>query len=333
MNLGRSSRRCAVALVAILASLGATAPSPASGYSAGRLYFQFQDPQILESSGVVASSVRDGLFFTHNDSPGSVEGQAIEARVFAVDDQGCTLVEHTLTAATNIDWEDIARGPSASGSVLWLGDIGDNNHARTAGIDVYRIAEPNVNNSSRRASDGCPTAAVEPATWTRFRLRYLDTPHDAETLLAHPITGQLFVVTKSPTSTAIVYAAPVDLVEGADNLLTPVAVIAFPPSTTLGRGPQLDQQFPFDAAGRLQTTGGDISPDATKVVVRTYTDAWEWDVTDHDIPAAFAGTPRQLPLLYTAQGEAIGYTRDGTALVTTCEQLDRICEGAHIYDP
>ena len=334
MTLGKASGPWSVALVAVLAALlGVGSPAPAQGYGAGRLYFDFQDPRIVESSGLVASSVRDGVFFTHNDSPGTPEGQVEEARVFAVDDQGCTLAEYRLPGATNQDWEDIARGPSAAGgNVLWLGDIGDNNHMRTAGIDVYRVAEPNMNSSARRAADGCPTAAVETTAWTKFRLRYVDTPHDAETLLAHPSTGQLFVVTKSPTSTALVYAAPVELVEGVDNMLMPVAAITFPPSTTLGRGVQADQQFGFDAAGRLQTTAGDISADGTRVVIRTYTDAWEWDITGGDVPGAFLGVPRQLPLRYTAQGEAIAYTRDGAALVTTCERLDRICEGAHIYE-
>ena len=322
----------AAALLAAILLVAMQNPGAAQGYSSGRLYFQFQDPEILESSGVVASSVRDGLYFTHNDSPATPEQQALDARVFAVDDRGCTLVEYGLPGATNQDWEDIARGPSPIGSVLWLGDIGDNNRARLSGIDVYRIAEPNVNNSSVRATDRCPTKDEQSLAWSRFRLKYIDGPHDAETLLAHPVTGQLFVVTKSPTGTALVYAAPPELVEGVDNLLTPAGAIVFPPSTTLARGLQPETQTGYDVAGRLQTTGGDISADGTKVVIRTYTDAWEWDVVNGDVPAAFQSIPRQVPLLYTAQGEAVGYTRDGRALVTTCERFERICDGAHIYE-
>lgn len=327
---GLCSRAAALLVAGVFVAL--LGPTAAHGYSPGRLYFQFQDAEILESSGVVASSVRDGLYFTHNDSPAAVEQQAVEARVFAADDRGCTLVEYALPGAMNQDWEDIARGPSPIGSALWIGDIGDNNRARLSGIDVYRIAEPNVNNSSSRATDRCPTKDMQTVAWSRFRLKYIDGPHDAETLLVHPSTGQLFVVTKSPTGTAVVYAAPPQLVEGADNLLTPTGAIVFPASTTLMRGLQPDTQAGYDVAGRLQTTGGDISADGTKVVIRTYTDAWEWDVVNGDVAAAFRSIPRQIPLLYAAQGEAVGYTRDGRALVTTCERFERICDGAHIYE-
>ena len=107
-----------------------------------------------ESSGVVASSVRDGIFFTHNDS-GDLP------RFFAVDDQGCTLVTYTLGGVESVvDVEDIARGPSGGESSVWLGDIGDNNHMRND-LAVHRVIEPNVNASPHRRSDGCPTPAEE----------------------------------------------------------------------------------------------------------------------------------------------------------------------------
>ena len=66
----------AVAVVAVVAALPA-------GASAAPL-FTFRDPQIAESSGIVASATRDDVFFTHNDSGDT-------ARFFAVDRYGCTI--------------------------------------------------------------------------------------------------------------------------------------------------------------------------------------------------------------------------------------------------
>jgi len=40
------------------------------------------------------------------------------------------------------------------------------------------------------------------------------------------------------------------------------------------------------------------------------------------------GRPTQTPLRYERQGEAIAYSRDGTFLVTTCEDVG--CTG-HVY--
>src|SRR4029079_19547388 len=86
--------------------------------------FTFRDPQIAESSGIVAATARDDVVFTHNDSGDT-------ARFFAVDHHGCTIGVFTAPGVTATDWEDIARGPGRS---LWLGDIGDNDAKRGAGV-------------------------------------------------------------------------------------------------------------------------------------------------------------------------------------------------------
>jgi hypothetical protein len=313
-----------LALVGLLAGVASAAPAHAAGYSAGTDYFSFRDDQIVESSGVVASSKRDDVFFTHNDS-GDL------ARFFAVDDHGCTLARYALGGLTtpvdefkaSHDVEDIARGPHDGTSTLWLADIGDNLHQRVE-IDVYAVPEPNSNASAGRSSTGCPTAAEEVVAATTYRLKYADVAHDAETLLADPHTGQLFIVTKEPTGESQLYAAPPTLDPNVVNTLTPVAEIAYPPSTTYDRTPDQivgagPEQLGFDAAGRLWAVGGDVSPSGDRVVIRTYTDAYEWAIPAAGLAGAFTAVPTKIPLRYQKQGEAIAYTRDGRSLVTTCE--------------
>jgi hypothetical protein len=323
-------------LLVSFVALAATSSTSAAAYDGGRDYFSFRDDRINESSGVVASSKRDGVYFTHNDS-----GDA--PRFFAVDDRGCTLATYTLGGIAAVsDVEDIARGPSGGTSSLWLGDIGDNNHMRND-LAVHRVVEPNVNASPHRESDGCPLPAEETVAVTTYRIAYPDTPHDAETLLADPVTGQLFIVTKSPNLQAFVYAAPLELDPDAVNVLELVGALRFPPSATYDRDPVeavqgdvalLQQQLlpttPFDAIGRLWAVGGDIHPDRARVVIKTQADAWEWELADGASlgETLTTGTPTQIPLRWERQGEAISYTRDGAALVTTCEDVG--CT-AHIY--
>ena len=67
-------------------------------------------------------------------------------------------------------------------------------------------------------------------------------------------------------------------------------------------------------------TGAAVSPDGTRIALRTYLQAWEW----RRRPAAafetlFAATPEEVSLALESQGESIAYTRDGKALVTTSE--------------
>jgi hypothetical protein len=309
-------------LAVVLALVGAGLPARADGYAPGAVLFSFRDPRITESSGVVASSVRDGVFFTHNDSGDS-------ARFFAVDQHGCTLTTFNLSGVEAIDIEDVARGPGG----IWLADIGDNNHMRT-GVVVHRIAEPSMDDSStHRTSTDCRSAAEVAVSADSFALAYPDHPHDAETLLADPATGQLLIVTKTPLGQSSVYAAPLELRTDAVNVLTLVGAVVFPPSTTYDRPlvPSAPGTQPaFDVAGRLMAVGGDVAPGRDRVVVRTYTDAWEWSVAPgQSLAAAMTGAvPRQIPLVHQRQGEAIAYTRDGVSLLTTCEDVG--CP-AHLY--
>jgi hypothetical protein len=310
-----------VVAVAALGLAGPLAPASADGYGPGSVLFSFRDARITESSGVVASSLRDGVFFTHNDSGDS-------ARFFAVDEQGCTLSTFNLAGVTAVDIEDIAR----SDDDLWLADIGDNNYARP-NVVVHRVAEPPMDNSAtNRSSTGCRAADEVSVAAESFTLQYPDHAQDAETLLADPANGQLFIVTKTPLGASFVYAAPEHLRSDVVNVLTPVGAIAFPPSTTYDRplvpsSPGTQQAF--DLAGRQLAVGGDVAPARDRVVVRTYTDAWEWKVAPGQALAdAFRAVPAQLPLVYERQGEAIAYTRDGSSLLTTCE--DAGC-AAHLY--
>jgi len=273
---------------------------PASAYDGAVVLFTFADDRITESSGLVASSQSDGWLFTHNDS-------GDQARFFAVDRGGRTLATYTMPGVDSSDWEDVARGPDEQGrSSLWLGDIGDNAMMRRD-VAVYRVLEPAVDPT--RA--GLEVQTEPPAA---FVLRYEDAPHDAETLLVHPVTGRLYVLTKTYVGQASLYAAPERLSTTEPNALTRVADLVFTPTGTPG-APQ------FGPGANLATTGGDISPSGDRVAVRTYTDLYEWEVSGGDVAAALQPTqPRaRTPLPDTVQGEAVAYSRDGSSVLISTE--------------
>lgn len=203
------------------------------------------------------------------------------ARFFAIDRHCSTLATIVLLGVQARDWEDISRGP---GRTLWLGDIGDNRATRVRGILVHRVAEP------------APTArGTVTVRSTSFRLRYPDEPHDAEALLVDPHTGQLLVVTKAFAG-GRVYTAPLPLRAGVPNVLRKVADVSVP-----------------------EVTAGDISPDGTRVVLRNYTAAYEWDVRGDDVVGALHGAPARIPLPSAPQGEGITYSRDGSRLIVSSE--------------
>jgi hypothetical protein len=268
------------ALAALLVSLGAGPPAA----PADPLLCHLQDRRITESSGVAVSP---GVIWTHNDSGDG-------ARFFALDRSCRTLATYTVAGGRATDWEDMARGAGA----LWFGDIGDND-AERSGVVVYRVPEPSAR------------PAVQSVRATAYRFRYDDGPHDAEALLVEPRTGQVFVVTKSFLGKASVYAGPLAPSASSTNVLTKVGSFRLSPSGTAGG--------PAGVAGQVSVTGGDISPRGDRIVVRTYTDAYEWVVTGGDVAAAFEGEPVRTELPETEQGEAIAYDTDGRSWVTTSE--------------
>ena len=242
---------------------------------------RLQDPAVDESSGVAASALSDDVLWTHNDS-----GDA--PRFYAFDRTGATVGTFTVNGARADDWEDMARGLTADGEpALFFADIGDNFRRRPA-VAVYEVREP--------ALDADPLVELV----EHHELRYEDGSHDAETLLVDPATRALFVVTKDTEGVAGVYRA-----EG--GVLRRVAEIRF------------DRLVRRPGAYAKAATAGDVSPDGRVVVVRTPFEAFEWDIGEAGLAAAFAGTPRRTALPETRQGEAIAYTRDGRSLVATSE--------------
>lgn len=253
------------------------------------LLFSFQDPRVAESSSLVSTPAGDWLW-TANDSGDS-------ARLFAVDRTGRTLAVASLPGTRVVDVEDTALGPDRT---LYLADIGDNRSER-AGVVVLRVPEPAVD-------PGRLDVRLATAPPVRTVLTYDDGPHDAETLLVHPRTGQVLVVTKGVLGSGV-YAAPLPL---ADGVLRRVGGLTLRGTGTPG-GPDIG------GLAQVLATGGAVSPDGRRVVVRTYTDAYVWQVPGDDLAAALRGRPTVLALPETRQGEAVTWSRAGDALLTSSE--------------
>jgi hypothetical protein len=238
------------------------------------------DPRAIELSGLVATP--DGYVSI-------VDSQFDTDQVVIVYlDQGCAVVRTVGYPTPPRDPEDLAVSPDGA---LWVADIGDNITAteRRETIALWRIP-----------TDGGPPVI--------HRLNYPDGPHDAEALL-FAADGTPVVVTKELGDTSYVYQATRPLEPGTAEGVPMRLVGEFHPVITA----------PTDLASLAEAmvTGAATSPDRTRVALRTYTTAYEWDVPDGDIVRAITTTqPRIAPLPGEPQGEAIAYTMDGQSLLT-----------------
>jgi hypothetical protein len=207
--------------------------------------------------------------------------------------RACKLSRSVSYPTAARDPEDLAMAPDGT---LWVADIGDNYNAsvRRTTIALWKLAP------------GSSKPVIH-------RLTYPDGPHDAEALLLNG-DGTPVIVTKELSGRAEVFVPSGPLVPSAATGV---------PLKSVGTIDLPDSQTPnfLDAIGRRLVTGGAVSPDGRHAVLRTYADAWEFDVTDGDVVAALLnGEPRQTPLPSEPQGEAIAYTPDGSAFVTASDQ-------------
>lgn len=179
----------AAAALAVPFVLGAlAAPAPVDGDVA----FAFQDPEILESSGLVIGS---RFAVTVNDS-------GDESRIFTVDLATGETVGVTRWQGEVRDVEALA---PASGNEVWVGDIGDNLEARDS-VRVIRV--PFGAGESTAEGDG-------------YDLTFPDGARDAEALLSDPVSGRLYVVSKHVLGGTI-YQAPEVLDAEEPNALVAV---------------------------------------------------------------------------------------------------------------
>jgi hypothetical protein len=77
---------------------------------------------------------------------------------------------------------------------------------------------------------------------------------------------------------------------------------------------------PEGASGSALLTGGDIAPDGSAILLRTYADAFLWPRRPGEaIAEALSRPPCQVPLRVEPQGEAIAFSADGRSYLTVSE--------------
>lgn len=265
------------------------------------------DDPLVEVSGIASSRRNEDVIWAHNDSGDS-------ARIFALGPFGNHAQTYTLSGAEAIDWEDMAIGPGPDENVdyLYLADIGDNAMQRDE-VQVYRVPEPEVNTQADTPTDN-PLDEVDKLT-----LLYPDRAHDAETLLVDPVSGDLLIVTKELAGgPSFVFRAPGALADGSRTTLEEVATINFAGLTSKVEIPP--DAPPLVLAVPNLPTGGDVSPDGSLVIIRTYSTIWVWTrPKDAVLWQAFASPPCEAPSAIEPQGEAIAFDADGRGYVTISE--------------
>lgn len=285
-------------IVAIFSLCSGYSRAPEMMQSSAEKIADLEEESVRESSGLASSRRNRGILWTHNDSG---DGPLI----YAFDLKGEKRGVWRVTAARARDWEDMAIGPGPKRGVsyIYIGDIG-NNGLRKREVTIYRFPEPAVAAADALSSSKTPRNTETAET---IRLNYPAGAHDAEALLVHPVSGDLYIVTKPSTGKpALVFKASAPLRPGPPVRLKQIASLRL-------------ASPPFDIiAGKI--TGGDISPDGLRVVLCDYLQGYEFRLPRS---AGFDAIWKQRPQRFNPgqrrQGEAIAFSADGKSILATSE--------------
>lgn len=275
-----------------LAGVAAAAPAPVSlglpAAAPGQKRCTIVDERLRELSGLVAT--KSG-YIVIND------GTEVPARkrVFFLDSK-CKISKEPVRYSGQgpFDTEDLAL--SKDGSTLWIADIGDNADSKER--------------RSRIALWSMPVTGVRQPTL--HRLAYPEAkPRDAEALLIGD-DGKPLIITKVTSGKAEIYTPTAALKSGDTD---PV------PMSRAGEIelPKTQTENPLNTFGRIAITGAARSPDGSRVVLRTYADAFEYDVSGGDIVGALTTGKPRVTALADPFGEAISYTPDGKSFLTVSD--------------
>jgi hypothetical protein len=288
--------RCIAAqvfLLFLLLNLVARTSLLAQSFASGVAFGIVQPAEISEASGLAASRQNPGVLWTHNDS-------SYAGSVFAIATNGPLIARYSIPTVFSGDFEDIAIGPGPlpEFQYIYLGDIGDNFLSRS-NIRVIRFPEPAVylyqTNSPR----------VEFVSGAQeILLHYPDGPFDAEALMVDPITGDLFIATKSTTVSRIYRASRANLDGGGLVELTFIREISF--------------------SGFRSVSAADISPDGKLIAMRRNARAWWWvRGSGQSVGNALGGTASELTLVSSTisepNGEALAFHPTGRGFYTLSE--------------
>ncbi|MEV0416145.1 WD40 repeat domain-containing protein [Streptomyces sp. NPDC050448] len=249
-----------IALVVLPGSAAAAAGTPAAGAPG----FTITDPRIKESSGLAASRIHPGVYWTHNDSGDG-------PYVYAVDSAtGKTVARVTLAGiGTPRDVEAISLGPDGQ---LYVGDIGDNLNGTWDHVWIYRFPEP------KELADVTVNAE-------QFTVKYADGARNAEALMVHPVTGRVYIASKSEDKGGL-YEGPEQLSASGTNVFRRVADLPW-------------------------VTDGAFSPDGGRLTLRGYFFARTYPWKD----GRPEGEGERVDAPWQGQAESVTYSADGSTLL------------------
>lgn len=260
-----------------------------------------ENPGLSEASGLAASRVNPGYFWSHNDSGNPNV-------LYYFDDKGKGLREFELVGTQNRDWEDMAIvGESDGSATVYVADFGDNG-AIYADYTIYWFKEPLVNTSTSNK--------ISAVNSLKFTLP--DGARDMECLLIDQKTKDIFIVSKRENNKRLYKISASNVVPLARVQAEFVQELTF--------------SIPIIADPRVVSvnfiSGGAVSADNSEILIKNYFEMYYWKRSSGEsIPSALKRPPVKVTYAginsdgtgQEIQGEAVSFAADGSGYYTLGE--------------
>lgn len=280
-------------------------------YALATDYGRIAEPRLDEISGLAVTRWSDDRLWAINDSGGKAE-------LYLIEGNGNYLGSVEVSAATNLDWEELATFYFEGRPHIVIADTGDNanmSHGDTRGkrsfVTLYIVEEPVIQGAR-------PTLNQRVTVRWSQQFVFEDGPRDVESIAVDPDSGKLLLVSKR-ASPPMLYELPLGPeFAGQRSVARRVAPVDGLPI------PRDKEKLPDNRYGKysFQNTAMDISSDGRQAAVLTYGAAWLFQRNaDETWAQAFARDPELIATPFMAQAEALAFTPDGNTLYVTSEGI------------
>ncbi len=266
------------ALIALLTLACTREPARSDLFSAGNDLGEVPK-RLEEASGLVASHLNEGMFWSLNDGGNPPE-------VYLIDQQARIRLTCRFPNLRNRDWEDIGigAGPDEGQPYVYIADIGDNDAVYDYKM-IYRFKEPVLANEK----------SLVITLYDTLVLKMPDGKRDTEAIMTDPLNNDLYVVSKRENEVGL-YRALYPFTSDSITL-TKTATLHL-----------------------TSIVAGSISSDGGEVLLKNYAKVYYWKrEKGESITDLLQREPIKLKYDREPQGEAICWSRDGSAYYTVSE--------------
>lgn len=239
---------------------------------------------INEASDIADSKINPGHLWVHEDSGNP-------AALHLLNHNGEPVQTITLAGIVNRDWEDMA----LAGNYLYIADTGDNNW-KYATSTIYKFEEPSAK-----------TDVVQQIETITFR--YPDGPHDTEALLVDPVSGAIYLITKSEKPAHVYKLEQQNEQKGKAQTAELVGTV-----------------------NHSNIVSAALSENGRSIIIKTYTGLFVYNrEAKQTIAEALQNTYTRLPYKTEPQGEAVCFSVSGNGYYTLSEKAFASTTSLHYY--